>query len=112
MSLSSLQHIDMRHNSMSTLTKAEINFLDRQSDLTMQLADNVFQCTCTTLPFLLWLETNAQRVKDFKHLSCMDEENVKRNLSVFIKELRLKQLKCASKTALYFAVFGNSSFYA
>ena len=110
MSLSSLQHIDMRHNFMSTLTKAEMDFLDRQSDLTMQLADNVYQCTCTTLPFLLWLEAKSQRVKDFKHLSCMDEENAKRNLSVFIKELRVKQLKCASKTALYFAVFGNIFF--
>ena len=107
MSLSSLQHIDMRHNFMSTLTKGEMDFLDGKSDLTIQLSDNVFQCTCTTLPFLLWLEANAQRVKDFKHLSCMDEENVKRNMSIFIKELRVKQLKCASKTALYFAVFGN-----
>ena len=107
MTLSSLQHIDMRHNFMSTLTKGEMEFLDRQSDLTMQLAGNVFQCTCTTLPFLLWLEANSQRVKDFKHLSCTDEENVKRNMSVFIKELRVQQLKCAAKTALYFAVFGN-----
>ena len=107
MSLRALQHIDMRHNSLSTLTQGEMEFLDRQSDLTMQLAGNVFQCTCTTLPFLLWLEANSQRVKDFKHLSCTDEENVKRNMSVFIKELRVKQLKCASKTALYFAVFGN-----
>ena len=107
MSLKDIRYIDLSHNLISSLSNEEMEFIEERSDLTIKLGDNVFQCTCTTIPFLSWLQRHSHQVGDFTSITCMNEENIKRNLSVLTKELRVKQLKCASKTALYFAVFGS-----
>ena len=107
MSLRRLHHIDLRQNLILSLTKEEMAFIDNGDYLTIHLGGNDLQCTCTTLSFLSWLQRNAQRVTDFDILKCIDEDNVKRSLPDIIKELKAKELKCVSKTTLYFAVFGN-----
>ena len=107
MSLISLRHLDMRQNLISSLRKDEMEFIDKNSVLTIELLGNDLQCTCDTLKFLSWLQQNSQKVRDFEKLLCVDEEHTKINLSYFMTSLQKKQLKCISKTVLYFAIFGN-----
>ena len=107
MSLRCLRHVDLRYNLISSLTGEEMAFIDSKSDLTIHLGGNDLQCTCTTLSFLSWLQKSTKKVGDFDQISCFDEDNVKRNLPDIIKELKTKELRCVSKTTLYFAVFGN-----
>ena len=107
LSLRRLRHVDLRQNLISSLTIEEMEFVENSGDLTIHLGGNDLQCTCNTLLFLSWLERNTQRVSDFDILKCLDEDNVKRDLPDMIKEMKAKELKCVSETALYFAVFGT-----
>ena len=56
---------------------------------------------------MLWLKKNAYKISDYHILTCVDESNIERNVSIVNENLRGKGLRCLSISVLYFAVSGN-----
>ena len=107
MSLRAIERIDLRHNLIAELKTEEMAFIDQNKQLRIMLSDNALRCTCTSLTFQFWLKKNSHKINDYDTLTCIDENDIKRNLSEQIRSIKKKQLKCVSQNVLYFAIFGN-----
>ena len=102
-----LQHIDLRMNLISSLTDEDIEFLDKNSGLSLLLGYNDLHCTCNELRFLHWVKTNSHRIQDYNDLQCKDGNNAKVTLQDAVHDVTMIELRCVARSWLYFAIFGN-----
>ncbi|KAM7382492.1 hypothetical protein PAMP_002219 [Pampus punctatissimus] len=87
-----LQDLDLRDNSFRDLTATTMAEFSNKPELHIRLAGNPWRCDCFIEDTVLWLKDSTQ-VVDLQNLTCVDPENLRRQLLV---EIERSELKCSS----------------
>ena len=87
-----LEVLNVSHNSKKTLDERSINTLKAVlifNKTELHLKGNPFSCnTCQDYDFIVWLVAHKHRIVDWKHLSCINEDDKR----VFINEQTIHEL--------------------
>ncbi|XP_005111527.1 toll-like receptor 4 [Aplysia californica] len=105
--LPNLTDLDLSGNSISQLSKKGIAFVEQHartvSEFSLQLSGNIVVCTCSSIPFLAWLQNTKVTLDRPMSYSCVTEDGRLTTTAEFA-DVRALWRKCHGGSALLFSI--------
>ncbi|XP_062615206.1 toll-like receptor 4 [Saccostrea cucullata] len=92
-----LKLLDLRSNKLSYFSKESLSIIEKLPNITIDVRNNPFDCSCNALISLKWIRDNARKFLHLNRTHCNELEDPRITVNEIVNDLRALELKCISQ---------------